>query len=43
MRRQDLDRDRAIQTRIDGFVDLAHPARAEQGGDFIWAEAGAGT
>ena len=26
MRRQHLDRDRAIQARVAGLVDLAHPA-----------------
>ena len=27
---EDLDRDRAIQPRVARFLDLAHPARAEQ-------------
>ena len=29
VRGQDLDRDRAIEARVAGLVDLAHPARAE--------------
>ena len=30
LRRQDLDRDRAVEARIAGFVDLAHPATAKR-------------
>lgn len=40
--RQDLDRDRPIETRVTCSVDLTHPARADLGGQFIRAEAGAG-
>ena len=29
-RREHLDRDRPIEARVTGFVDLAHPARAER-------------
>ena len=41
--RQDLDRDRAIEARVAGSVDLAHAARADLGGHFIRAEASART
>jgi len=37
--RQDLDGDRAVEARIAGFVDLAHPTRADGGEDLIRAEA----
>src|SRR4029453_70170 len=40
--RQDLDRDGAIQTRVAGFVDLAHAAGAAGRGAFIRAESSAG-
>jgi hypothetical protein len=40
---QDFDRDVTIQLRIAGAIDLAHPARADLGGDFIRAESGAGS
>ena len=33
--RQDLDRDRPIEARVACSVDLAHPARADLGGDSI--------
>ena len=36
-RRQDLDRNRAIELRVPGMVDLAHAAGAERGKDFISA------
>ena len=36
--RQDLDRDRTVQPRVAGFVDLAHPAGAERADDFIRTE-----
>ena len=39
--RQDLDGDRAIEARVAGLVDLAHPAGAERRGDLIRAEPGA--
>jgi hypothetical protein len=35
VRRQDFDRDRAIETGIPRFVDFAHPAGAERRDDFI--------
>jgi hypothetical protein len=34
----DLDRDRAPQRRVEGFVHLAHPACAEQGFHAKWAD-----
>ena len=40
--RQDLDRDRAIEPRVAGPVDLAHAAGAEGRDDFVRAETGAG-
>ena len=40
--RQDLDRDEAIQPRVARLVDLAHPARAEGGHDFVGSELEAG-
>ena len=36
---ENLDRDVAIQSRVAGFVDLAHPAGAERCQDFVQAEA----
>ena len=39
--REDLDRHRAIEPRVARLVDLAHPAGAEGGEDFVRAEAGA--
>jgi hypothetical protein len=42
MRGQDFDRDRAIETGVAGFVDLAHPAGPDGREDFIRAEAHAG-
>ena len=42
VRRQDLDRDRAVQPRVGGLVDLAHAAGAEGAGDFVRTEARAG-
>ena len=41
-RRQDLDRDGAIEARIAGLVDLAHAARAERRDDLEVAQANAG-
>ena len=40
--RENLDRDRAIEPRVAGFVDLAHPAGADERQDFVRAEASAG-
>ena len=37
-RRQDLQRDIAIERRIARTIDLAHPARAEGADDFIRTE-----
>ncbi len=38
VRRQDLDRDGAIQARVAGFVDLAHAARAKGGLNLVGAK-----
>jgi hypothetical protein len=38
-RRQDLDRNGAIESRVASFVDLAEPARSEWREDVVWAEA----
>ena len=40
-RGQDLDGDVAPEPRIARAIDLAHPARADGGEDFIRAETGA--
>ena len=40
---QDLDCDLALEIGIRGAIDLAHPAGAEGGDDFIRAEARAGS
>ena len=37
--REDLDGDRAIEPRVARLVDLAHPAGAEGGENFVRAEA----
>ena len=37
-RGENLDGDVAIETRIAGAVDFAHPARPEQRDDFVRAE-----
>ena len=42
-RRQDLDRDLALQLRVRRPIHLAHAAFADLGGDFVDAEAGAGS
>ncbi len=39
---QHLDGDGAVQAGVAGFVDFAHPARAEGGEDLVGAERGAG-
>ena len=36
--RQHLERDEAVEPRVPRFVDLAHPAAAEQGDDFVRPE-----
>ena len=41
--RQDLQRDVAIELRVAGAIDLAHAACADLRGDFVGAEAGAGS
>ena len=38
VRRQDLDRDLAIERRVARAVDLAHAARAERGDDLVLSE-----
>ena len=38
-RRQDLDRDVAIERRVARAVDLAHPARTERADDFVGTQA----
>ena len=40
--RQNLDRHRAIEAGVAGFVDLAHATRAKRAEDFVGAETGAG-
>ena len=40
--RKDFHRDRAIEPRVSGFVDLAHAAGPKGGEDLVRAEAGAG-
>ena len=42
-RRQDLDRDLALQLGVGGPIHLAHAAFADLGGDFVDAETGAGS
>ena len=41
-RRQDLDRDLALQLRVGRPIHLAHAAGADRGGDFVGTEACAG-
>ena len=41
-RRKNFDRDSAIEPRVAGFVDFAHPAGADGGEDFVRAEPYAG-
>ena len=41
--RQDLQRDITIQPRVAGAIHLAHAASADFGGDFVGAEARAGS
>jgi len=42
MRRQHFDRDRAVQSRVGCFVDLAHAAGAQRGDELVRSEFGAG-
>ncbi len=37
---EDLDGDGAVQAGVAGFVDLAHPPRAEMAFDLVRAERG---
>jgi hypothetical protein len=39
---KDFDRDGALKPRVAALVDLAHPARADRGEDFVRTEASAG-
>ncbi len=39
---QQLDGDGAVEAGVAGFVDLAHAALADEGGDGIGVEGGAG-
>jgi hypothetical protein len=38
---EDLDRDGAVQSRVAGTVDFPHPARTDEGGQFVRAKASA--
>jgi hypothetical protein len=38
-----FDRNRALQTGVEGFVDFAHPAHADAGGDFVRTETSTGS
>ena len=40
---EDLQRDLAVELGVGGLPDLAHAALAEEGGDVVVPEAGAGT
>ena len=40
---EDFDRDLATKVSVGGALDLAHAAHSDLGGDFIRAEAGAGS
>ena len=40
---EDLQGDLAVELGVGGLPDLSHPAFAEQGGDVVVPEAGAGT
>jgi hypothetical protein len=40
-RRHDFDRDVAMQTRIAGTIDFAHPARADERQDLVRSKTGA--
>ena len=42
-RGENLDGDGAIEPRVAGLVDLAHPARAKRRDDFVRAEPLAGS
>ncbi len=39
---EDLQRDLPVELRVGGLPDLPHPALAQEGGDVVVAEAGAG-
>ena len=39
---QHLDRDLAMQARVAGAIDLAHPARAQRSDDLVLSETGTG-
>ena len=43
IRRQDFDRDAAIQACVARFVDFAHAARTDERDDFVRAETSAGS
>jgi len=40
---QDLQRDLAVELRVGGLPDLSHAALAQEGGDVVVPEAGAGS
>jgi hypothetical protein len=40
-RREDLDRDRPLELRIERAIDLPHAARAKRGDDFVPPKASA--
>ena len=42
MGQKNLDRDDAVQTRVAGLVDLAHPTGTDEGDDFVRTETRAG-
>ena len=42
VRRQDLDRHRALQPRVPRPIHLSHPARADRRDDLVRSESGAG-
>ena len=42
VRREHFDGDGSIEARVDGFVDLTHPARTDGLGDLVVAEASSG-
>src|SRR6266404_2498739 len=42
MRRQNFDGDDAVEPRVARAVHLTHPARADRGENFIWAESSSG-
>jgi len=42
LRLQNFDGDRAVEPRVGGFVDFAHPARADRRQDFVRPDTRAG-